>query len=497
MILLYHKIHPEAKTIWWVTPNAFYLQMLDLQNKKVVYLDDYDGSDPDQCVITFDGVYDNLWKYAVPILQHFGYPFELFIVGGSIGQGNEFDTIEPYAPFADKETLSKMVAAGGRLQWHTWSHPVLVGDHSEGTYQRELIVPDDLRSLDPNGFKWFGFPHGQRDEALKEQSRKYFQGALACDDGAPSDIYDLQRTIVYEKTRFSESTVSLVIPCYNYGHLLAEAIESALYQICPADEIIVIDDASSDNSVEVAKRYESRVRVVVNPKNLGVVGNFTKAVQMTSGDYVCFLGADNRFRSDYIEKTKAVLDANPDVAIAYTNFVLFDKRAAVTATMMGAKPHPKIPEFFLMDFPANPQKDIREQNYIHGSSMYRRKAYDDAGGYTDHSLFARMLDKGWKARLVNEYILEYRQHSKDQINLLKALEIENVHLRAQPQILMRQIAEQTQMIQLLSAQEQVLNEIIQSKAWRLVLILRKIRLWLLPPNSLLERFVRFLYRIFL
>ena len=115
MILLYHKIHPETKTLWWVTPNAFYQQMLDLKSKKVVYLDEYDASDPDQCVITFDGVYDNLWKYAVPILQHFGYPFELFIVGSLIGQGNEFDTVEPYAAFADKATLVKMVAAGGRL----------------------------------------------------------------------------------------------------------------------------------------------------------------------------------------------------------------------------------------------------------------------------------------------------------------------------------------------------------------------------------------------
>ena len=156
-----------------------------------------------------------------------------------------------------------------------------------------------------------------------------------------------------------------------------------------------------------------------------------------------------------------------------------------------------------MEFPANPQKNISEQNYIHGSSMYRRKAYNDAGGYIegnmaeDHSLFARILDKGWKAQLADEYILEYRQHSKDQTNLLKALEIENVHLRAQ----MRQITQLTQMIQLLSVQvaqkDQALNEIFQSKAWRFVLALRKIRLWLLPPNSQLERFARFLYRIFL
>ena len=64
---------------------------------------------------------------------------------------------------------------------------------------------------------------------------------------------------------------------------------------------------------------------------------------MTSGEYICFLGADNRFRSDYIEKTKAVLDTNPDVAIAYTNFVLFDKRAAVTAANDGCKAALPIP----------------------------------------------------------------------------------------------------------------------------------------------------------
>jgi GT2 family glycosyltransferase len=521
MILLYHKIFPEAKTIWWVTPNAFYLQMLDLQNKKVVYLDDYDASDPDQYVITFDGVYDNLWKYAVPILQHFGYPFELFVVGGLVGQGNEFDTVEPYARFADKETLTKMVAAGGRLQWHTWSHPVLVGEHSEETYQRELIVPNDLRSLDPNGFKWFGFPHGQRDEALKVQSRKYFQGALACDDGDLLDVYDLQRTIVHEKTRFSTSTISLIIPCYNYGHLAAEAIESALYQICPPDEILFIDDASSDNSVEIAKRYEPKIRVEVNPKNLGVVENFKKAVSLTTGEYICFLGADNRFRSDYVEKGKSVLDANPDVAVAYTNYALFGDRASIVAPMTSAKPHPKFPNIFLQEFPANPTVDIKEMNYIHGSSMYRRTAYESAGGYSegnlpeDHSLFARMLEEGWKAKLVDSHILEYRQHSRDQINLLKALEIENAYLRGHTKE-NRFMAEQNQLLtqqnQLLTGQNQSLaqqnqslmqsvnglsaqiSEIINSRPWRFVQALVRLRIKVAPRGSKREQWLKYIYR---
>ena len=517
MILLYHKIYPEAKTEWWVTPNAFYLQMHDLQNKKVVYLDEYDASDPDQCVITFDGVYDNLWKYAVPILQHFGYPFELFIVGNSIGQGNEFDTVEPLAKFADQETLRKMVAAGGRLQWHTSSHPVLVGDHSEEEYQRELVVPEDLRALDPKGFNWFAFPHGQRDQALIKQSRKYFRGALACDDGDPLDVYDLKRTIVLEKFRFSTSTVSLIIPCYNYGHLAAEAIESALYQIYPPDEILFIDDASSDRSVEIAKRYEPRIRVEANQKNLGIVENFKKAVNLTTGDYICFLGADNRFRSDYVEKGKSVLDTHPSVGVAYTNFALFGDRAAIVAPMISAKPHPQFPNIFLQEFPANPPFDIKNTNYIHGSSMYRRAAYESAGGYStgqlpeDHSLFARMLEKGWKAKLIDAYVLEYRQHSRDQMNLLKTLEIENANLRSYAKDIVEQyqaLGNQHHLLkqhiqslegQISAAEQQIavtkqqIFDITHSRSWRLVQILGKVRTTVLPIGSKREQLAKFIY----
>jgi glycosyltransferase involved in cell wall biosynthesis len=441
MILMYHKIHPEVKSMWWVSPDAFYLQMLDLQSKKVVFLDDYDSSDPSHCVITFDGVYENVWKYGVPILKRFDYPFELFIVGDQIGKGNEFDKVEPPAKFADAETLEKMVAAGGRLQWHTRTHPLLLGRQPNETYRRELTVPEHLRELCPPGFRWFAYPHGKRDEALKEQVRKYYRGALACDDGT-GEPYDLPRMTVVENTRFTESTVSVIIPCYNYGHFLAEAIESVLLQTCPPDEILVIDDASTDNSVEVARRYEPRVRLEVNPENLGVVENFNKAVRMTSGDYICFLGADNRFRSDYIEKSKSILDCNEDIGMVYTHFALFGTKAAAEAARTNAARHPLADNIFIRTFPAQPNVDIRTQNYIHGSSMYRRTAYEQAGGYQqgqlpeDNSLFARMLDHGWKARLWDAPALEYRQHSKDQINFLKAYEMENVYLRAKIRELM-------------------------------------------------------------
>ena len=413
MILTYHKVYPEVKTIWWITPDSFYRQMADLRSKKVVYLDDYDPSDKNQVVITFDGVYKDIWKYAVPILSHFGYPFELFVIGKTMGKDNAFDTSEPLTEFADVDTLKKMIGAGGRLQWHSWSHARLAGSSDSMIFEKELSVPEELRMLCPDGFKWYAYPHGERDSVYRQQVTSRFIGALACDDGNDADRYDLNRLTVYNDTTLSKSTVSLIIACYNYGHLAAEAIESALLQTYLPDEIIFIDDASSDNSVEVARRYEPRIRVEVNKENLGVVGNFRNAVEMTSGDYIVFLGADNRFRSDYVEESKAILDANPEVGVVYTHFALFGDRAAVEAARIGAEPHSVASGIFIHKFPANPEMDIKKKNYIHGSSMYRRKAYDQAGGYRqdtlpeDHSIFSRMLDCGWKARLQDAASLEY------------------------------------------------------------------------------------------
>jgi peptidoglycan/xylan/chitin deacetylase (PgdA/CDA1 family) len=228
MILTYHKVFPEVKTIWWITPDSFYRQMSDLRSKKVVFLDDYDPSDENQVVITFDGVYKDIWKYAIPILQHFNYPFELFIIGQTIGKDNAFDTVEPLTEFADVETLKKTVGAGGRLQWHSWSHARLTGVTDPAVFERELDIPEELRQLCLDGFKWYAYPHGERDALYRGHVASRYAGALACDDGNDSDRYDLNRITVHEDSRFSKSSVSLIIACYNYGHLAAEAIESAL-----------------------------------------------------------------------------------------------------------------------------------------------------------------------------------------------------------------------------------------------------------------------------
>ncbi|HEX7017306.1 MAG TPA: hypothetical protein VF209_00130, partial [Patescibacteria group bacterium] len=76
---MYHKIHPDSPNMWWVTVDNFYRQLLELEHKEVVYLDEYDPQSQNQVVITFDGVYQNVLEYAAPLLKKFHYPFELFV----------------------------------------------------------------------------------------------------------------------------------------------------------------------------------------------------------------------------------------------------------------------------------------------------------------------------------------------------------------------------------------------------------------------------------
>ncbi len=425
MILMYHKVHPETPTKWWVSVDAFWRQMEELRRYKIVSLDEYNPDDPKHACITFDGVYENVYQFALPILRKFGYPFELFITSAVIGRSNEFDQAEePPARFATREQLAKCVRAGGRLQWHTVTHPDCTTlDAAALAY--ELTVPEDVRELDPQGFGWFAYPYGKHNPTVVDEVKRRFRGALSCVGGNNSDRYQLNRLEVTSETRFPSSSVSLIIANYNYGRFAAEAIESALHQTVLPEEILFIDDCSVDNSMEIAERYKDRIRIVRNERNLGIVANFNKAVSLTNGEYICFLGADNRLRSDYVEKCKLALDTHPEAAIAYTDVALFGPRAEVLAQRVGATSAAGTADVFLwrfVDFTEETRRSLAQNNFIHGSSMYRRKAFEQVGGYKDsagpedHHLFVRMVNAGWSAVHCAEFLLEYRQHSGDQAN---------------------------------------------------------------------------------
>lgn len=437
MILLYHKVDAVSPSQWWVTADAFDRQMADLQSFRVVHLDDYDPEDPQCAVITFDGVYENVFRFAFPILRKWNYPFELFVIGDHIGGDNAFDSVEPPARFCTLEHLAEMSQHRGRVQWHTRTHQRL-GSLPKDQLIGEIVPPLGLRErfITPH-LRWFAYPHGEHNEGVEDLVKREFSGALSCIAGNDTDRYQLNRETIFPNSRLSRSRVTIIVANYNYGHFLPEALESVFSQSHPPDELIIIDDCSTDGSQEIALRYQDRAKVVINEQNLGIVANFNKAVSLSGGDYIAFLGADNRFRSDYIERCKAALDRDSRCAIAYTDMTIFGPRARELASQANAvefgNSRTESWPIFLWTFPEATEGALAElgtKNFMHGSSMYRRAAFDEVGGYElsdgpeDHNLFKRMVASGWKCVRVPHALLDYRQHSASQANTVVGLRME-------------------------------------------------------------------------
>lgn len=438
MILMYHKVERMNYTYWWVSSDAFYRQMASLQAYNVVSLADYDPSDPSHVVVTFDGVYENVYRYAYPILKKFKYPFELFVIGDYIGRDNSFDAPEPLCNFANLDQLQQMCADGGTLQWHTRTHQRLNGLQGDALLG-ELTPPDALKQAfgKPN-WNFFAYPHGECSDIAYNIIRSNFNGALSVEAGDDHDIYKLNRVTCHEGSNFSTSKVSIIVANYNYKNYLDEAVSSVLSQTVQPDEFIIIDDCSTDGSHQILEKYKDIASVVINEKNLGIVNNFNKAVSIAQGDYIAFLGADNRMRCDYVELCKAALDKNPKASVAYTDMLVFGPLAA---TMVRNTPYYNITFFadsssertplYYWSFP-DISEDVLQRfykhNFIHGSSMYRKKAFDVVGGYRteggpeDHHLFRRMVKSTDDAIHISEALIEYRQHSLGQQNTVLLLE---------------------------------------------------------------------------
>jgi len=124
----------------------------------------------------------------------------------------------------------------------------------------------------------------------------------------------------------STPLVSVVIPAYNAAPFLAEAVHSILAQTYQHLEIIVIDDASTDGTWEVAQRCaeaDPRVRIYRNAQNLGIAGNRNRGVTLARGKYLAWQDADDVSMPARLEKQVRLLESHPDVAIVGGYIELF------------------------------------------------------------------------------------------------------------------------------------------------------------------------------
>ncbi len=207
--------------------------------------------------------------------------------------------------------------------------------------------------------------------------------------------------------------ITVVIVGYNYGHLVAHAIDSVLSQTVLPKRILAVDDASDDGMCETASRYG--VDVMKREKNMGTLDNFNDILMNhIFTEYVMYLGADNWLRPDALE-----LMSNVDADIVSSDmYITGSDVASARAGMKTEKKH----GYYIWRMRSLHGK-INRSNFIHGSSLYNaniakkfgykaiRKTETGKRLHEDWGLWRQMILLGKATHEhIDEPLLYYRRH---------------------------------------------------------------------------------------
>ena len=200
-------------------------------------------------------------------------------------------------------------------------------------------------------------------------------------------------------------SISLVTTVYNRQKYLAEAIESVLQQTKRDFELLIWDDGSTDNSVEIARSYEkqdSRVRVVAAPHG-GNGSALSNAIAETTGKYLGWVDSDDLLEPEALEETAEMLESNPQLGMVYTDCLKIDDEGK----LLGLDKRSQIPY--------SPKKLLTKFVTFH-FRLIRRSVYDWIGGVLpeydrieDYELCLR-LSEVTKIQRLPKPLYKYRVH---------------------------------------------------------------------------------------
>ncbi len=203
--------------------------------------------------------------------------------------------------------------------------------------------------------------------------------------------------------------ISIIMSVYNAEKYLKESLESILSQTYKNFEFIIVEDCSSDSSLNILKEYamqDQRIILIENKRNLGLTKNLNKAIKISKRKYIARMDADDISEKNRLEEQIKFLENNHEIDILGT----FSKNINELGEVIGRRKAPIKHEDILKLLPkVNP--------IAHPTVMFRKSSLKQIGGYNeayrkcqDYELWFRAASFGLKMHNIPNFLMKYRMN---------------------------------------------------------------------------------------
>ena len=196
--------------------------------------------------------------------------------------------------------------------------------------------------------------------------------------------------------------VTVLMSVYNGEKYLKEAIDSILNQTFNDFEFLVVNDGSTDKTEDILQAYDDlRIKIINNGKNIGLTKSLNKGLKLAKGEYIARMDADDISMPGRLEREVEFLDKNPAVGLVGTYYLMINRKGNVLHTMKCLTESVELKE-----------KLLRNNQFCHGSVMFRAECIKNLGSYReelgqDYDLWLR-ISENYEVANIFEFLYKWR-----------------------------------------------------------------------------------------
>ncbi len=212
-----------------------------------------------------------------------------------------------------------------------------------------------------------------------------------------------------EELAKNEIALSVIIPCYNQGEFILDAISSVEECLEDVWELVIVNDGSTEPlTLQTLDYLKKQGYCIIEQTNQGLAAARNQGIAAARGRYILPLDADNKIRPDYITKAIEILDKLPEVGVVYGNAECFGEQTGVW----------EVPDFEL--------NRLLCGNYIDACAVFRKAVWQQCGGYDSHipeqlgfedwDFWLSAAENGWQFYRIPQVLFDYRVRARSMVS---------------------------------------------------------------------------------